>query len=220
MILLPPHLYKQYHAYCSNSGMSDGDFNHHIKWLRYFLDYCEKYKVTGDDAERLQSFLHKLQQKGQSDTKQQQARQAVSCYFAMIRGGMDSHSSVRTAATVKLIDPQCVEHPKSVNPKKGFYNIAGYAEKTDSPEWDDVIAKLAGEIKVRHYSRKTLKTYALWSRQFQKFLKNKPPAELTTADVKEYLTYLAVKCHVAASTQNQAFNSLLFLFRHALKRDL
>jgi site-specific recombinase XerD len=44
-------------------------------------------------------------------------------------------------------------------------------------------------------------------------------AELTTDDVKEYLTWLAVKCHVAASTQNQAFNSLLFLFRHALKRD-
>ncbi|HEY5973931.1 MAG TPA: integron integrase [Geobacteraceae bacterium] len=38
-------------------------------------------------------------------------------------------------------------------------------------------------------------------------------------DVKDYLTFLAVKCHVAASTQNQAFNSLLFLFRHALKRD-
>lgn len=132
---------------------------------------------------------------------------------------MDSRSSARTAATAKLRDPQLVEHSKSANPKKCTYNIAGYAEKTDSPEWDNLIAKLAGEIKVRHYSRKTLKTYALWSRQFQKFLKKKPPAELTTADVKEYLTWLVVKCHVAASTQNQAFNSLLFLFRHALKRD-
>jgi len=64
---------------------------------------------------------------------------------------------------------------------------------------------MADEIKVRHYSRKTLQTYALWSRQFQRFLKNKPPQELSTADVKEYLTFLAVKCHVAASTQNQAF---------------
>ncbi|HEY6871790.1 MAG TPA: integron integrase [Geobacteraceae bacterium] len=81
------------------------------------------------------------------------------------------------------------------------------------------MAKLAAEIKVRHYSRKTLQTYAKWSRQFQRFLKNKPPEELSTADVKEYLTYLAVKCNVAASTQNQAFNSLLFLFRHALKSD-
>jgi site-specific recombinase XerD len=64
---------------------------------------------------------------------------------------------------------------------------------------------LAAEIKVRHYSRKTLKTYANWSRQFQRFLKDKPPRELTTADVKEYMTFLAVKCNVAASTQNQAF---------------
>ncbi len=78
---------------------------------------------------------------------------------------------------------------------------------------------MAAEIKVRHYSRKTLKTYANWSRQFQRFLKDKPPQELSTADVKDYMTYLAVTCKVAASTQNQAFNSLLFLFRHGLKRE-
>ena len=94
-----------------------------------------------------------------------------------------------------------------------------YAVSSASPEWDRVIAALADEIKTRHYSRKTLKAYALWSRQFQKFLRNKPPHELSSADVKEYLTYLAVKCHVSASTQNQAFSSLLFLFRHVLKKD-
>jgi hypothetical protein len=99
------------------------------------------------------------------------------------------------------------------------YCEAGYEEKTNSPEWDAVLEALAGEIKVRHYSRKTLKTYAQWSRRFQRFLRNKPPQELSTVDVKEYLTYLAVKCNVAASTQNQAFNSLLFLYRHALKRE-
>jgi hypothetical protein len=99
------------------------------------------------------------------------------------------------------------------------YSPAGYEEKTDSPEWDEVLAKMAAEIKVRHYSRKTLRTYAKWSRHFQRYLNNKPPAELSTADVRDYLTYLAVKCNVAASTQNQAFNSLLFLFRHGLKRE-
>jgi hypothetical protein len=119
------------------------------------------------------------------------------------------------------------ESPQFQSPKlqrddwqgKDQYCPAGYEEKTDSPEWDEVLVAMAAEIKVRHYSRKTLKTYALWSRQFQRFLKNKSPQELTTADVKEYLTFLAVKCNVAASTQNQAFNSLLFLFRHGLKRD-
>jgi integrase-like protein len=84
------------------------------------------------------------------------------------------------------------------------YCAAGYEEKSDSREWDSTLATLAAEIKVRHYSRKTLKTYANWSRRFQHFLKNKPPQELSTSDVKDYLTFLAVKCNVAASTQNQA----------------
>jgi|LQYC01.1.fsa_nt_gi integron integrase len=95
----------------------------------------------------------------------------------------------------------------------------GYAVTSDSHEWDAAIAELAAEIKTRHYSRKTLKTYAHWARQFQRFLKNKAPKSLSTEDVKKYLTYLAVQCRVSASTQNQAFNALLFLFRHALKQD-
>lgn len=47
------------------------------------------------------------------------------------------------------------------------FNEAGYQEKSDSPAWDEVLNKMAGEIKVRHYSRKTLKTYANWSRRFR-----------------------------------------------------
>ena len=91
--------------------------------------------------------------------------------------------------------------------------------KSGSPHWDKIIGNLAAEIKMRHYSRKTLKTYADWSRKFQSYLKNKSPDELSATDVKSYLTYLAVNCKVAASTQNQAFNALLFLFRHILKKD-
>jgi Phage integrase, N-terminal SAM-like domain len=104
-------------------------------------------------------------------------------------------------------------------PRTSQYIDAGYQEKSDSPEWDKVMESMADEIRVRHYSRKTLKTYAKWSRCFQRFLKNKTPEELSTVDVKEYLTFLAVQCKVAASTQNQAFNSLLFFFRNGLKRE-
>lgn len=92
-------------------------------------------------------------------------------------------------------------------------------EKSKSPEWDKIINDLAAEITTRHYSRKTLKAYADWSRKFQSYLKNKAPDGLSTTDVKAYLTYLAVKCKVSASTQNQAFNALLFLYRHILKKD-
>jgi len=88
--------------------------------------------------------------------------------------------------------------------RRSQFTDAGYQERSASPEWDKVLEIMASETKTRHYSRKTLKTYALWSRNFQRFLKDKPPQELTSEDVKEYLSFLAVKSRVAASTQNQA----------------
>jgi integron integrase len=86
-------------------------------------------------------------------------------------------------------------------------------------ERDNLAQRLAAEIKTRHYSPKTLKAYALWTTKFREFTKDKTPDSLSAAEVKAYLTYLAVKCKVSASTQNQAFNALLFLFRHVLKKE-
>jgi len=56
-----------------------------------------------------------------------------------------------------------------------------------------------------------------WLRKFHTFTKSKLPETLSDTDIKEFLTFLAVKRQVADSTQNQAFNALLFVFRNMLK---
>ena len=63
MIQLPPHLYRQYRLFCADKGVNDNEFSDYLKWVRYFLDFCEKYQITGDDAERTGLFLDKLRQK-------------------------------------------------------------------------------------------------------------------------------------------------------------
>ncbi len=223
MILLPDHLAARYQAYCRGCGIMDADRAHYLKWLRFFMDFCEKYQITSEPDERIQRFLEKLQQKHQDVEQRRHARHAVTLYFTMLN---NSNAGRKTTARDTDSAKQCAatSHPDTKPPsfdsvRKSFYSEAGYQEKSSSPEWDEVLAALAAEIKVRHYSRKTLKTYALWSRKFQRFLKDKPPAELGSDDVKAYLTHLAVDCHVASTTQNQAFNSLLFLYRHGLKRE-
>ncbi|OGQ94192.1 MAG: hypothetical protein A2521_05885 [Deltaproteobacteria bacterium RIFOXYD12_FULL_57_12] len=85
--------------------------------------------------------------------------------------------------------------------------------------WHQAVADLAAEIKVRHYSPKTLKSYSVWVRKFQFFTRNKEILAVSSADVKEYMKFLAVTQKVSASSQNQAFNALLFFFRHVLKKD-
>ena len=95
--------------------------------------------------------------------------------------------------------------------------------KTQPPQtganWKPAFDALRDEIKVRHYSPKTLKSYTGWLRRFQAFAKSKPLETLSDTDLKDFLTFLAVKKNVAASTQNQAFNALLFFFRHVLKKE-
>lgn len=89
----------------------------------------------------------------------------------------------------------------------------------DNRPWEAVYDQLKEEIRLRQYSDKTLKTYRTWIRQFAGYLNHKQPEAVDSEDAKKFLTHLATGRHVAASTQNQAFNALLFLYRHILKTD-
>jgi hypothetical protein len=91
--------------------------------------------------------------------------------------------------------------------------------KMTGASWVGVFEGLDTAIKVRHYSPKTWQSYSLWIRKFQTFSKSKDPRLLSMEDVKAFLSFLAVEKKVAASTQNQAFNALLFLFRHVLEKE-
>ncbi|MGQ3683744.1 MAG: phage integrase N-terminal SAM-like domain-containing protein [Candidatus Loosdrechtia sp.] len=68
-------------------------------------------------------------------------------------------------------------------------------------EWDKVYSDLYAEIKVRHYSLKTLRSYSTWVRKFQAFTKGKKPSDLNPSDVKDFICFLAVQCRVSASSQ-------------------
>ena len=59
----------------------------------------------------------------------------------------------------------------------------------------------------------------MWVKKFQYYVSNKPLEELSSEDVKKFLTYLAVEQNISASSQNQAFNALLFFFRNILKKE-
>jgi integron integrase len=86
-------------------------------------------------------------------------------------------------------------------------------------QWEVAREEMVKVLRLRHMSLNTEKTYITWSRQFQKYI-NKSPADLSTADIRDYLSYLAAERKVAAATQNQALNAILFLFRHALHKKV
>jgi integron integrase len=62
--------------------------------------------------------------------------------------------------------------------------------------------------------------YLAWVRRYILFHGKRHPAEMGGAEVTRFLTWLAVDRKVAASTQNQALQALLFLYREVLEQDL
>jgi hypothetical protein len=68
-------------------------------------------------------------------------------------------------------------------------------------------------MRFKHYSIRTETTYREWIKRFIVFHGKRHPREMGSGEVGRFLSDLAVRRKVAASTQNQAFNALLFLYR-------
>ncbi|WP_227368311.1 integron integrase [Halomonas sp. M20] len=75
-------------------------------------------------------------------------------------------------------------------------------------------------IRVNHYSIRTEKTYWYWIRYFIRFQQMKHPRDMGPREVNEFLTWLAVHRNVAAATQAQALNALVFLYSKVLDKPL
>jgi site-specific recombinase XerD len=83
-----------------------------------------------------------------------------------------------------------------------------------------LLERMRQELRARHYSPRTEKAYVSWTRRFIFFHRTRHPAEMGEAEVKAFLTSLATRGKVSASTQNQALAALLFLYGAVLEREL
>ncbi len=91
--------------------------------------------------------------------------------------------------------------------------------KPSTDLWDKTIQLTIQNLRLKHRSFSTEKSYLKWIREFKFFMQEKNPAELTEKDLQHFLSHLAVVKKVAPSTQNQALNALVFFFRYGLNRE-
>ncbi len=83
-----------------------------------------------------------------------------------------------------------------------------------------VIEMIYNHCRVMNLSNKTADAYAYWVDRFSKFHNRRRLTEMREKEVEEFLSYLAVTENVAKSTQNQAFNALIFFYKHIVKEEL
>jgi integron integrase len=94
------------------------------------------------------------------------------------------------------------------------------ARGSTDKHWKQVADEMVRMLRLKQLSLRTEKTYMSWLRQFYRFFIGRSPYLLGGNSVKTFLTYLAVERRVAAATQNQALNAIVFLFRQVLMKDI
>lgn len=87
----------------------------------------------------------------------------------------------------------------------------------DKPKLLDQVRE---QIRLRHYSIRTEAVYLEWVKRFIRFHKYRHPQDMGVAEVEAFLSDLAVRRDVAASTQNQALSAILFLYKQVLRIEL
>jgi integron integrase len=87
-------------------------------------------------------------------------------------------------------------------------------------DWRTLDGRIRESLRVEHYSYRTEQTYVSWIRRFVIFHYWQKPSSLGADHVHAFLRHLAMEKQVASSTQNQALNAVVFLYRKVIKKDI
>jgi integron integrase len=162
-------------------------------WASKFLNYANKKQIPPDQYQEnaVIEFVETLKSNpAMSDWQIRQAGDAIRLYYFHYRGF-----------------------------KPG--NLPAGKSADFAPE---LLTEAKRLIRLKHYSYSTEKTYLQWIKRFLDYSRQtgrkETVAAVEAADCKNFLSYLALQERVSSSTQNQAFNAILFLFRHVLCKDM
>ncbi|MFH1282219.1 MAG: integron integrase [bacterium] len=166
-------------------------------WVEKFLRFADKSRETTHEL-KMQAFLNDLNNSSAiQDWQVEQAERAIKLYFDYF-----------------LKSKSIVSEPKS-----------DMIDNKEINNYHKTLTHMKHAIRIKHYSYSTERQYLAWTKKYYSYLVSikgkKALQEIpTSADIKNYLSYLAITCKVSASTQNQAFNALLFLYRDILNISL
>lgn len=94
---------------------------------------------------------------------------------------------------------------------------AGDHYQPNSPKLLDQVHTV---MRRQHYAIRTEETYVQWIVRFIRFHQMRHPRDMDTPEIEAFLNHLAVNQQVAASTQNQTFSAILFLYNQVLQKPL
>ena len=120
---------------------------------------------------------------------------------------------------IEPIEPHGCQYPAWLQVAVGPATVCEPQETYEPPRKSRLLDRVREAIRTRHYSHRTEEAYVRWIKRFILFHGKRHPVEMGKPEIEQFLTALAVKRRVAASTQNQALAGILFLYKEVLGTD-
>lgn len=83
-----------------------------------------------------------------------------------------------------------------------------------------LVEQLREAIRLKHYSIRTERSYVDWVKRFIFFHQKRHPRDMGGGEIRSFLSFLARERNVSASTQNQALNAVVFLYKHVIRKEV
>lgn len=221
---------QQFSAAVKGSQLSEADAIWFPRWLDRYAQWTSQEGASRIviRAESLIELLRQLRDSGRKAFIRLQVVRALEFYQRHVLAAAEPDlSSIRkkledVALSERRTQPSHSHRPTRPDDAPGF-------EVTDDkmlvglidPQEPALLQNMRRLMRTRHYAARTERSYTGWACRFARFVGgwDQVQSSVIESDVKEFLSGLAVNDRVAASTQNQAFSALLFLFRDVLGRS-
>jgi integron integrase len=186
----------------------------YVRWAKEFERFLQDKPLKDRSRKDIEVFLAAL--RGWQGIADWQVRQAEHALRILYEAFLPRYAPERPT-TLVLAE----KHPpqEAVARTDGFRDrvVPGEVER----QFPELIQAVKAKVRTRHYSYRTETSYLDWVRRFIAFHDYADPRVLdAAAAVKTYLDYLAVERDVAASTQNQALNALVFFYGQILDKPV
>ena len=224
--LWPPEVRRAYWQHLNSEGIPPKQRSFYAMRTRQFI---EKTGVSHfEDIRKIDigpALRSLAQQRKLTDWQIDQLIDAVRILFA--RCLVDTYDPAIDWPSLRLSIPVLNEThtttAREYSPKEQIYlkirkSSGEYA--TVRTQHRDLIVRLATEIRMRGFAYRTEEAYEQWVVRYIAFCDGASPSDSGPDQVQKFLNNLVIDGNVSASTQNQALNALVFLYKHVLQEPL
>ncbi len=202
-------------TYCRRRGLVPEKYlSYYVGWIRRFFR-VDGLGAGGRVEDRILHFLEHLRADASvEDWQVDQAQRAVEIFLnGFVRDGGEESGEVAAGGSGQDVCGAGAGAPAEKPALQGEGPGSGVGVR-------DAVVRMRELIRLRHYSYSTEQSYLDWVARYLKYAAERGMGFDAPDSMRSFLSYLAVQRKVASSTQNQAFNAVLFLLREVLKVDV